>query len=187
MKIALDFDGVLCHTMRAWIDEFNVLHPSKKTTIRDIQEWSFFEKEPFNISYDEAFKIFDYCWKHWDDLDALEVDQDWKVEKLGTLGKLDIVTSVVKNKEGIRKWLTEHKILFNDIQFTQEKWKLKYDYYIDDSPSNAKHIKEEDKICILYDQPWNREVKTNGNIKRVYNLNHAYDVIKKMEENEIKS
>lgn len=182
MKIALDFDGVLSHTMKSWVNEFNILHPSKKTTIKDIQQWAFFEHEPFNINFDEAFEIFDYCWKHWENLDALEVDQDWKVEELGKLGKLDIVTSVVKNKEGVRKWLAEHKIPFNDIVYVQKKWELKYDYFIDDSPSNAQHIKDEGKVCILYDQLWNKDVVTNGKIKRAYSLNHAYDIIKKMEE-----
>lgn len=184
MKIALDFDGVLSHTMQAWVDEFNVLHPSKKTTIRDVQEWAFFEKEPFSITYDEAFDIFDFCWKHWEDLRPLEVNQDWKVERLGTLGKLDVVSAIVKNKEGIRRWLATQKIPTNEVVFSQEKWDLSYDIYIDDSPVNVYKIKKAGKICILYDQPWNRNVKTNGQVKRVYSLNHAYDTIVKLNEKE---
>ena len=41
MKIALDFDGVLGHTMDLWVDEFNRQHPSKKTTISDVNRWAF--------------------------------------------------------------------------------------------------------------------------------------------------
>ena len=182
MKIALDFDGVLAHTMRLWVDEFNRLHPSKKITIKDIDQWSFFKKESIGISYDETFEIFDFCWKHWELLKPLEVDQGLKVEELKKLGKVHLVTSIVKNKESIKKWLVEHEIQVDDTVFDQEKWKLGYDIYIDDSPIVATEVDKVGKICLLYDQPWNKDIKDNKNIKRVYNLNHAIDLIKRLKD-----
>lgn len=186
MRISLDFDGVLGNTMALWVDEFDRLHPSKKANIWDINEWNFFDKSPFDINVDETFEIFDFCWKHWEQIKPIEVEQSYKINELRKLGKVDVVSAIVKNKDSIRKWLSAQNIEIDDIVFTQEKWKLKYNYYIDDSPSNASKIKIEGKICLLYDQKWNRDVKTNGNIRRVYNLNHAIDVIRRL-ENEIKS
>lgn len=183
MKIALDFDGVLGHTMDLWVNEFNKQHPSKKTTIEDIQKWSFFESDPFNIDYKEAFEIFDYCWRHWEYIKPLEVDQWFKINELRKLGKVHLVSAVVKNKDSIRKWLIAEGIDTDEVVFAQEKWKLNYDIFIDDSPTNASNIKKEGKICLLYDEAWNRDVKTNGKIIRVYSLNHAISVIKGLKEN----
>lgn len=173
--------------MDLWVDEFNRLHPTKKSSIRDVTSWAFFEKDPFNISTEHAFEIFDYCWRHWEYIKPVEVDQDVKIEMLRELGTVDIVTSVVKNKDPIKKWLAAHNIKPDNIVFTQEKWKLDYDVFIDDSPHNAEeilkenHMNNKNKICLLYNELWNRSVKTdNDKIIRVYSLNHAYDIIKEM-------
>lgn len=179
MRIALDFDGVLGHTMDLWVDEYNRQHPSKRITIEDVDRWAFFEKPEIDMSVDDAFEIFDYCWRHWEQIKPNEVDQDVKVNKLKKFGVVDIVTSVVKNKDGIRKWLTMHNIDTHDIVFSQEKWNLDYDLYIDDSPHNAEEIRKLGKICLLYNQDWNRDVKENGKVIRVYGLDHAIDVINK--------
>ena len=177
MKIALDFDGVLAHTMGLWVDEFNRRHPSKKTVITDVKKWSFFQYEPFSITYDEAFDIFDYCWRHAEYIKPLETDQNFRIEELKELGTVDIVTSIIKNKDNIRKWLSTYELKPNDIIFNEEKWNLDYDIFIDDSPVNAAHFIEKGKINVLYDQPWNRECSGSG-IFRIYNLYHAHEIIK---------
>lgn len=182
MKIALDFDGTLAYTQDLWVHEFNKQHPSKKAINSDVKSWGFFDKDPFNITTEEAFEIFDFCWRHWELMKPLEVDQGLKIEELKKLGKVHIVTSIIKNKESIKKWLTEHEIQVDDTVFDQEKWKLGYDIYIDDSPIVAKEVDKVGKICLLYDQLWNRDVKDNKNIKHVYNLNHAIDLIKRLKE-----
>ncbi len=177
MRIALDFDGVLAHTMELWVDEYNRLHPSKKITIEDIDRWAFFEKESIGLSYDEAFDIFDFCWRHSELINPNEADQQVKVKRLQKFGKVDIVTSVVKNKEKIKEWISSHGIVPDDIVFTQEKWKLNYDVYIDDSPSNAEKIRDVGKICLLYNQDWNRDVKEDAKIIRVYSLGHVIEIL----------
>ena len=82
MKIALDFDGVLAYTQDLWVDEFNRRHPSRKAINYDVTAWGFYDKDPFNIDKEEAFDIFDFCWRHWELMKPLEVDQDLKIEEL---------------------------------------------------------------------------------------------------------
>lgn len=182
MRIGLDFDGVLGHTMDLWVDEFNRRHPSKQATIKNVDRWAFYEYDPFNIDQTEAFDIFDYCWRHWEQIKPIEVDQAMKVDRLSTLGNVDIVTAAVKNKDALKKWLSDKGIQYRDFVNSNEKWTLGYDYYIDDSPMNAENIVKQGKMCLLYDENWNRDVKTNGQIKRVYSLDHAYDIIVKLNE-----
>jgi len=62
--------------------------------------------------------------------------------------------------------------------FSSHKFDLDYDIFIDDSPDNALEISKNNKICLLYNQPWNRDVLETQNIRRVYNLYHAIDVIR---------
>lgn len=179
-KVSLDFDGVLAHTMDLWISEFNKQHSSKKTSIADVTAWAFFERDPFSINEKEAFELFDFCWRHWELIKPVEVDQWYKVEMLKKICKVDVVTSIVKNKDAIRKWLSMYDIKPDDVVFDQQKWKLDYEVFIDDSPHNAENIEKEGKICLLYNQLWNKNVKETKNIIRVYSLDHAIDVLKSL-------
>jgi len=176
MKIAVDFDSVLADTMKLWVFEYNKQYPSKKITIKNINIWNFFDNPEINLTKEEAFVIFDFCWRHWEFLKTMERNLGTKLERLSTLGHVDIVTAVSKNKDSVRKWLIKKNIP-NEAVFSDEKWNLKYDYYIDDSPTVAEKVSKMGKICLLMDQPWNREVKTNGKVKRIYSLSHAYDFI----------
>jgi len=179
IKIALDFDGVLADTMKLWVFSYNKKFPTKKLTIKDINEWDFYKKEGINLTKEQAFEIFDFCWRHQEFLKSMERNLAYKIEMLGEVGRVDIVTAVVKNREPIRKWLARKNIT-NDVVFDMEKWKLNYDIYIDDSPIIATNVAKEGKMCLLMDQLWNRDVKTNGKIKRIYSLGQAYDVIKSL-------
>jgi len=177
LRIAVDFDGVLGHTLDLFVEEFNIRHPTKTITIKDIDVWDFWEKPNIGISRDEAFDIFDFCWKHWELIKPMEVNQSVKMERLMKLGTVDIVTSVVKNKDPIEKWIKKNKIPFNELVFTQDKWDLNYQFFIDDSPVNAKHISDLSKSCLIYDQHWNRHMEKLPNVERVYSLDHAYDLL----------
>jgi len=104
MKIALDFDGVLSHTMKRWVEIYNK-KPNKhaQISIRDISEWAFYKK--MGLSLEEAFEVFDACWKDWEKLEPLEPDQWLKTRMLCNLGEMDIVTAVTqKYLPNIETW-----------------------------------------------------------------------------------
>lgn len=186
MKIALDFDGVLSHTMKSWVRICNGLNNNvKPLTMRDIDVYEFFNK--WDMTLKECFEIFDIAWSEWEKLEPLEQDIGQKTHILCNLGKTDIVTNVTKKwQESIRMWLKCQGVEYSELVFSRDKWELNYDVYIDDAAHNAERIVEAGNICLLYNQPWNRHINTKdgykynngGQIYRVYSLYHAIDVIK---------
>lgn len=176
MKTAIDFDGVLSHTMKSWVSKYNKKSP-QKITIRDIDKWAFYEK--FDMDLNEAFEIFDDTWSDYSKLEPMEHELNQKTKMLNNLGGLDVVTSVTeKHKKSLILWLSKHGITFDKIIFSNSKEELDYDYFIDDSPLNAQKFTDNKKNCLLYNQPWNRNVVDNIYITRVYSLYHAIDIIR---------
>jgi len=176
VKISLDYDGVLSHTMGTWCTLYNKKY-NKNIGTKDIGGWDFYKG--LGLTTDEAFEIFHECWANPQLLKSLEKDLPLKTMKLSTLGKLDIVTSVHEEyRNSIESWLEFKGVKYNDLIFSTKKYKLPYDVYIDDSPENALDIDEIDRFCLLYHQPWNYHIPETDHIKRIYSLDHAYEVLK---------
>lgn len=188
MRISLDFDGVLSHTMKSWVNNCNILDNNvPEITLKDIDRWAFFEK--WGMEWPEALEIFKMCWTDTDNLDPMEHDLAQKVRLLKKLGTVDVVTSVDPIcKHFIEYWLIRKGIEYDGLRFVSIKEELDYDVFIDDSPVNAMKIFNAGKDVLLYNQPWNRNIpnsfctdKGTGeewSITRVYNLYHAIDVIR---------
>lgn len=177
LKIALDFDSVLSDTMVRWIHVFNT---KKNTTLtkNDVLSWTFWND--FGISIDEAFNIFEEVWSDWKNLPSTENNIVDSVKKLANISHVDIVTDVQESHlQYIKMWLNDKGIIYeNFVSSNGTKTNLDYDVFIDDSPSIAQKASQIGKICLLYDQPWNRKV-IGENVIRIKNLNDAYEFIKK--------
>jgi uncharacterized HAD superfamily protein len=78
------------------------------------------------------------------------------------------------------RWLDKIVISSIEIISKSEKAGLEYDLFIDDSPITALSVSKKGKICLLYDQPWNRNVhdNDNNNIIRINRLSEAASYIK---------
>lgn len=179
MKIALDFDNVLAHTTQFWVEICNHRNNgAMMMTTRDVETWDFWKT--MGLDKEEAFQIFDICWSGWDKIPSLEHETHQKVKMIKNLSdRTDIVTSVKEqHKNDIFSWLKKFKIPYDRLVFSTNKFDLDYDIFIDDSPDNALEIAKNNKICLLYNQPWNRKVQESNNIRRVYNLYHAIDIIR---------
>jgi uncharacterized protein len=72
----------------------------------------------------------------------------------------------------------EKNLEFNKVVYVQQKSQLDYDTFIDDSPYEAENIIKEKKMCVLYDQPWNRSVKSNRDLVRIKKLAEVVNIIK---------
>ncbi len=189
MKIALDFDGVLSHTMKSWVKNYNKSYSdkyNKQISVRDIDKWAFYES--WGMGKEECFDIFDQCWQDWEKLEPLEQDLWQKTKMLCNLGEVDIVTSVSERwLPEIECWLQCQGIHYNKLVHSDTKADLDYDVYIDDSQMNIERVVGAGKIALMLNQPWNREVLTTDKIIRVYNLYHAIDVIRELQGNEGKT
>jgi uncharacterized protein len=190
MKLAIDFDGVLCNTIQKWIEIFNSDYSKKyhnlKLSYNQIAEFDFYKK--FNITHDDSRQIFQTCWESWDTLQPIEFFLDQKTKKLSELcDGMDIVTANDSiNKEYLVKFLQKYSIKYDDIVFEENKESLHYDIFIDDSPINAQKILDSGKSVFLYNQPWNQNIVElepkldnikNVQISRVYNLDHTIHIL----------
>lgn len=186
MRISLDFDGVLSHTMKSWVLKYNEKYGANITT-RAVERWSFFED--FGLGVKDAFVIFEEAWSDIQKLEPLEQDIWQKTKMLSNIGQLDVVTNVnVNMAANIKKWLDKYGVVRNKLVFSEKKWELDYDVFIDDSPDNILKIIKNGKIALVYNQPWNRHIddqgvyEGSGLVYRVYNLYHAIDMIKSLRE-----
>lgn len=55
-------------------------------------------------------------------------------------------------------WLDHHRIEYDDICFLKDKSALDCNLLIDDSPANIAAYRDAGKLCLIFDQPYNRSV-----------------------------
>jgi uncharacterized protein len=173
VKVALDFDNVLADTMTSWIDHFNKVY-GKQLRKSEIVTWEFWES--LEISFEETFRIYSIVWKNWQYLKPTEKNIHNFVNKLYEISRLDIVTSA---KGDVSMWLKKYNIKYNNLVYNNEKTLLDYDIFIDDSPIDAMKISNINKICLFYDQPWNKKIY-GPNIIRINNLKSVLIEVKKI-------
>jgi hypothetical protein len=58
-----------------------------------------------------------------------------------------------------------------------DKVRLGYEVYIDDSPIVAVQGSSSRRLVLLRDQPWNREVRSNYYVRRIRGLEEAIRVL----------
>ena len=180
LRIALDLDGVLADTMRLWLVIWNKRF-GEKLTYEDLIEWDFWKR--LNITEGEFMKIMNEAWRMWTRMPPTEPSLSEKVSRLRSIGRIDIVTARPKETEQYAlKWLKKHKIPYDDyvwIRSSRVKAKLNYDVFIDDSPLLVDGCVMHRKILLLYDRPWNREIREDLYVKRISSLGEAYELLKK--------
>lgn len=178
MKIALDLDGTLADIIGLWLTEYNK-RSRKRLDYHNITKWDFW----MNLGYTPTrfFKELSNCWKRWRSIKPIEEEVSYAVDQLHKFGKVDIVTA--RDPESsiyAKEWLKYHNIKYDQFVLVargSDKAYLNYDIFIDDSPINAKKISAFDKMILLYNQPWNKDVKESSNIVRIRQLSDALDFI----------
>lgn len=175
MKLAIDLDGVLADASEIWIPIFQ-----KRFNIQilknQINSWNFWEQ--FGLQYNDFEEVFDEAWADWQNVKETENNISEKIIQLRNFGQVDLVTARNKKTMGfVNKWLEYKKIQLDNVivvDANKSKAILDYNIFLDDSPIQVKQIAHSKKIALVYNQPWNREIKENNNIIRVKNL---FDVI----------
>lgn len=173
MKIALDLDGTLADIISAWLKR-----KGSRLDYNYIHRWDFWKDLGYTQSrfIDELSK----CWMEWESIRPLEDNIDLYVKALNEFGKVDIVTA--RDSKSItyaKRWLRYHGIKYDKlvlVKYGEDKAKLDYDLFIDDSPLNVHAIAMVNKRALLYDQPWNRYVKF-GTIARMSRIKSLREVL----------
>ncbi len=177
MKIALDVDGVLADIILVWINEYNKKH-DKSIEKETIKNWDFWKE--LGVNQLEFYHQLSNCWSQWKDVPPMEQGMSNAVDKLHSIGNVDIVTA--RDKESTKhviNWLEHNHIKYNEyvaVPDGREKANLDYDVFIDDSPHNVVSMASKGRNVLLYDQPWNKYVN-DSKIIRISKLVEAADII----------
>jgi len=179
IKLGIDIDEVLCSTNDYFLEEFNKKHNTNFKK-EDLTSYKFSNFKEFKSEY-----IFNELMKHIENnlikYNILENSKE-VLEKLKTKYELYIITSRwIKFKTKTIAWLNKHfkenffkEILIYNDEF-ENKCKIdiakknKINILIEDAPEFIIKADKENLKIILMDRPWNRKIKENKNIKRVYN------------------
>ena len=183
MKIALDVDGVLADIIHLWIENHNKQY-NKSINKEDINQWDFWRK--IGLDKYEFYRQLSNSWERWKDVPTTENDIASAVDRLHSLGRVDIVTARDKESTNyVINWLEHNGIKFNEYVSVfdgRDKAKLDYDVFIDDSPHNVERMASKGSNVLLYDQPWNREVNSRK-IIRIKKLIESINIISDLHEN----
>ena len=110
------------------------------------------------------------------------------IRELDELGQLIVVTSRPKKvwKQTVLAWYNEYPVLpavsFEFSKFPNQKAATNCDVYIDDHPKVRENLAEKGKRVLLFDAPYNQEVKKHMGIERVHSYQGIIDYVKDLEK-----
>lgn len=181
LRIALDLDGVLADTMRLWVKLWK-RRTGQIIEFEDLDEWDFWKR--LGISEGEFMDVMNDAWKLWKIMPPTEDSLSEKVKEIKKFGKVDIVTARPRVTERyVLNWLRLHEIPYDEyvwIRSCRDKPSLNYDVYIDDSPLIVDGCMRRGKLLILYDRPWNRQIRENVHVKRVKSLTQVSEILRRL-------
>lgn len=193
LNIAIDVDDVLFDYLENFLKYVNNL---KGTSFSKEDMTSFFFEKVSGFDREETINLHNsfHFSENFNEILPLE----GSLESIDFLNKeghnLFIITSRSRDMEDLTKeWINRHfpkkftEILFSNHVFMHNKgiskkdFCLKYDIDIilEDSTHYAKECSESGINVILFDNPWNTNLKENKNIHRV---NHWEEIPKKVKE-----
>lgn len=168
-RVALDLESTLADITSPFVSEYNQRNGTDIE--RDWSEWDFSDA-PFTAG--EFHEITSHNWKHHTaDIEPTERRLERKVEVMNDVfGTVDIVTGRRGLDSFLKLWLEMNDIEYDNFivcQNGQSKSELGYDVFIDDRPSLAEEIYD-DQYLLLYDQHYNRHVEERKNVSRIDSL-----------------
>lgn len=182
MRVAVDVDNVICGTTIEIINFINERLPNINLTMEDLISYWIEDALPPQYEWIVSLAFEQSC--VWKKVKIIEGAAE-NLEKLYNDG-VELYFATATTAENFKKKISflERSFPFFPKGYVKEhaisikcKQILDVDYLIDDYADNL--IGPRRYKSIVYDYPWNRELKDNGDtIRRVYNWNMAYDIIK---------
>ena len=185
MKIAVDIDGVLLDLIGRFCNIYNKEFNTNKTA-KDITRWEFFKD--WKVSEELIYAIFHKAYKDSMSLPLIDESAPRILKELNKKHHVDLVTArnidfkqyllERLNSLDIKKGIHYRKLIHVETKPYDLKLQLNHDIIIDDNPNLVESIIVFNyKTLLLYDQPWNQNLKENGNVKRVYNWSQIRKLI----------
>jgi 5'(3')-deoxyribonucleotidase len=187
--IALDLEGTIADIHTPFVEVYNKKYKTNHT-ISDITHWGFTDG-PIKATTDEFFDIVCELWmKTPNKIPPTESYVGEIIAKLQECSAVDILTQAVVldrfgnyGRASVKGWLRKrwvHSIAINNSKERQNKLEFGRDIYVDDSPMLAKEAqKKKVGLILLYDRPWNQNIRDDKYVKRIFSLSEVLKYAKK--------
>ena len=169
MRIGVDLDGVVADFTDGWTSQYKKDF-CKEISENDITEWGL--AKPLTHFEEEI----DF-WNWAKDIDGSSIFRNLKtyddaIEVLINLSLMGHEIVIISSKpwwsiHDTLMWLGENKIPSKEIHFTEDKWKVSCDVYIDDAPHQLESFVKNvpDKLILRFIRPYNRFVEGTVDLK----------------------
>ena len=169
MRIGVDLDGVVADFTDGWTSQYEKDF-GKTISENDITEWGL--AKPLTHFEEEV----DF-WNWAKDIDGASIFRNLKtynnaIEVLVDLSLKGHEIVIISSKpwwsiHDTLMWLGENKIPSKEIHFTEDKWKVSCDVYIDDAPHQLESFVENvpEKLILRFVRQYNRFVEGTVDLK----------------------
>jgi len=157
MRIGIDIDGVLRNTYNKLVEVYLKTFPNE--WCRPVQEWnSYLLSDNFSIGDD----IYDFFFNSLHTKEIYLTAPIFKYTKeLNTIAKTDTVEIITHQPNSntevyALQWMHQHKLNYDGIHFTQQKWAVDCDVYVEDSPEQIHELLHYGKNVVVIDYKYNK-------------------------------
>jgi phosphoglycolate phosphatase-like HAD superfamily hydrolase len=164
-RLMLDVDGVLADSQSHFIAHLN--RQGFEVSLDDITayNWGRLIEKTRRTSDDLITQINQLWQSDWDKIQPMTPNLGELYRQLCVqYGEVHVVTA--NPTDAVPKWLKQYGIRERVLHHRGDKTELKFDMYVEDNPNIAP---PEHAELIIYDRPWNREIKREH--RRIYCLN----------------
>jgi len=184
MNIGIDIDDVTAEFMSEFLKHFNKKYGTDHVK-EELKQFNCLEQ--LNITRDEFDQIwFNMMINHEFYYLKPVVGARVAIDKISEENQIIFLTNRMMACDTV-KWLELNQIQYDYVFCVKNKnYVIKYvplDVYIDDRPKYIKEVSEGGVKCIVFDQPWNRDIQETHMIKRAHN----WTQIKKLIEEWVKN
>lgn len=158
MRLGIDLDGVVANFTLGWVQRYNAEHG---TTIveTDVTEWGamialthFTDMSQFWrwVANGNGPSLFRSLPVYPDAVPAMK--------RLATNHEIVIITTKPSFAEAdTEAWLVENEVPHTELHFTEEKWRVPCDVYLDDAPHQIEELtlQRPDRVVCRFVRPWN--------------------------------
>ena len=187
LNICIDIDATLTEPYY-WLDICNEYF-NKNIKPYEITQYSIYKV--MGVSREEYFDFYNKYKLKIHTEEKVRKDGKAIVNRISKYNNIFFVTAREKSLELFTEaYLTLNKVNFDGLYVLGSHYKvdkareLNCDIFIEDNPNNAIELSEASFKVLLMDTYYNREIKENEFIKRVYNWNQIYDFIEEMKFNQ---
>ncbi len=179
-KILVDVDGTIADIHSIFCDHISAKFGTQ-FSVEDITGWGFEGKaRELGLDTKSCIDLVHNLWlENWENVQFTDSSVKSVLAELKQDYTVDIVTATAV-PEVLNKWILKNTVPHNNFIIHSNKHELDYDIYIEDNP-NLHQSLDGNKILLLKDRPWNRNVK-GSNVIRFSKFDEIVGILDQLEK-----